>query len=337
MSTEESINERRALLETISQLRNSDVILYVTGDRKNMGTQIAGDVVGIFNKHLESFENPKRITLILYTLGGNTLAAWNIVNMIREYCQYFEVIVLNKARSAGTLISLGANTIIMNNLSTLGPIDPSLTGPFNPVLPNTNPPIQIPISVEDVKGYVEFAKNEMNIKRGKEFKEIYSKLSDKINPLVIGSIYRSKEQIKMLAKKLLNMHFSGYKYFKKKKIISFLCSDSGSHDYTINKKEAIQLGLPIEVIKDGLNEPLALLLKNIVEDLMLDNDYDPIREISANNNTTLKYLYKRGIVESINGGTWLFVSEGELRVVPVQNRAPMLDDRRSSEGWRKLK
>ncbi|MEW6607447.1 MAG: serine protease [bacterium] len=337
MPIDTSINQRYDLLRSIGITRDSNVVLYVTGDRKNMGTQIAGDVVGIFNKQLDSFVNPKRITLILYTLGGNTLAAWNIVNMIREYCEYFEVIVLNKARSAGTLISLGANKIIMNNLSTLGPIDPSLTGPFNPVLPNTNPPIPIPLSVEDVKGFVEFAKKEMNIKRGKDFKDIYNKLSDKINPMVVGSVYRSKEQIKMLAKKLLNMHYPWYKIFKKKRIISFLCSDSGSHDYTINKTEAIQLGLPIEIIKDGLNEQLGLLLENIVDELMLNNDYDPVREMSANHNQPLPYSFNRGIIESVEGGTWFYVSEGELQVIPVPNHAPMLNDNRIKEGWIKLR
>jgi ClpP class serine protease len=69
--------------------------------------------------------------LYLYTRGGNTLAAWTLVNLIRNFCKDFEVIVPFNCHSAGTLISLGANRIVMTKQATLGPIDPSVNGPLN--------------------------------------------------------------------------------------------------------------------------------------------------------------------------------------------------------------
>ena len=47
----------------------------------------------------------------------------------------------------------------------------------------------------------------------------------------------------MLANKLLDFHIPNG---NKEKIVNFLCTDSGSHDYTINIEDAKDLGLQVE-------------------------------------------------------------------------------------------
>jgi len=325
--------ERLEIIKKIENNRNSKVILYSTSSRMNMETRIAGDIIDLFGEHLEKLDSDSKITLILYTLGGSTLAAWNLVNMIREYSNNLEVIVLNKARSAGTLISLGADNIIMNNQSTLGPIDPSLTTPLNPVDPNSNPKKPLSVSVESVKGYIDFAKSELNIKSGRNFKEIYRNLSDKVHPIVIGGVYRSKVQIQMLAKKLLDFHYPKFKVFKKKKIILFLCSDSGSHDYTINKTEAKELGLPIEFAGSELNELMCQLYDDLKKDLDLDNPYNPVKYINGSPSKNYKFI--RGVIESDFGHVHQFISEGTLSIVGTPG-AQKLNDNRIKEEWKKI-
>ena len=51
--------------------------------------------------------------------------------MIREYCDTFSVLVPYKARSAATMIALGADEIVMSDLSELSPIDPATANAFN--------------------------------------------------------------------------------------------------------------------------------------------------------------------------------------------------------------
>lgn len=325
---------RLDIMTQIENNRGSKVILYSTSSRMNMQTNIAGDVIDLFAEHLEKLESPAKITLILHTLGGSTLAAWNLVNMIREYCDYLEIIVLNKARSAGTLISLGANKIIMNNQSTLGPIDPSLTTPLNPIEPQTNPKRLIPVSVESVKGYVDFAKEELNIKAGKNFKEIYRTLSEKVHPIVIGGVYRSKVQIQMLAKKLLNLHFPKKKIIKRQRIVKFLCSDSGSHDYTINKTEATQLGLPIEYANAELNDLMCQLYKDLKLDLQLDSPYNPVKYLGSS--TSKAYNFVRGVIESNFGHVHQFISKGTLSILSTPNGINKLNDNRDIDEWSKI-
>lgn len=153
--------DRIEFYKKIEKEFDSKVLVYVTGDRPNMSSKIAQDAIDLFIRHLEKIGNCKRLSLYLYTRGGDTAAAWNIVNLLRMYCEELQVIVPHKAHSAGTIICLGANEIIMTKQATLSPIDPSITTPLNPSLTTTGE--LIPVSVEAVKGYLEFAKKELGI------------------------------------------------------------------------------------------------------------------------------------------------------------------------------
>ena len=126
----EQINHRKGILQRIEGIRDSSAILYVTGDRPGLETRIGQDIIDLFVDHLDEIGPVEKISLILYTTGGSTSAAWNLVNLLQMFCEHLEVITLGKCMSAGTLISLGANNIIMTKQATLGPIDPSLQHPL---------------------------------------------------------------------------------------------------------------------------------------------------------------------------------------------------------------
>jgi hypothetical protein len=64
----------------IEEERNSKLLVYVTGDKPGMETQISQDVHDLFLNHLDRFNLPERVTLFLYTRGGETMAAWSLIN-----------------------------------------------------------------------------------------------------------------------------------------------------------------------------------------------------------------------------------------------------------------
>ncbi len=330
----------KKIYKKIETLQNSKMIAYVTSDRKNMEMQIGADVVDIFGRHLDKIGKSKKISLILYTLGGNTMAAWNIVNLIREYCEEFEIIVPRKARSAGTILCLGTNKIILTHQSTLGPIDPSIISPLGNKVNINGLDMNIPTSVESVKAYFNLAKHELGINKSKDLIKAFLKLSDTLNPLLMGDVYRSQGQIKMIAEKLLV--YQNCKKKQKRSIINFLCSDSGSHDYAINFKEAKQLGLNVELANDKLNNLINEWYDLVCEDLQLNNPYNPQLELARQpNSLPLEYKYIRSIVDSLNFGRDQFVSKGKLSYsfsnqhnamgMPVQT----INDHRVYEGWEK--
>lgn len=74
--------------------------------------------------HGMNFDNP--LTIVLHTPGGATNATETIVEYLRTKFEDIEVIVPLYAMSAGTMISLAANRVVMGRQSQLGPIDPQL-------------------------------------------------------------------------------------------------------------------------------------------------------------------------------------------------------------------
>ena len=321
------------IYKEIEKLRNSKVIAYVTGDRVNMETQIGADVVDIFGRHLESIGKVNKITLILYTLGGDTMATWNIVNLIREYCDELEIIVPRKARSSGTIMCLGANKIILTHQSTLGPIDPSLNSPLGIKVNINGQTITLPTSVESVKGYFNLAKKELHIKNSRDLINAFIKLSETLNPLLIGDVYRRQGQIKMIARKLLMYQCCSKK--QRNKIVNFLCSDSGSHDYTISFKEAQQLGLNVELVDDKLNTLINKWYELISDEMLLKTPYNPVLELAQTQSKTYEYI--RVILDSITYGRERYVSKGTLQKIVYQTGVPnqQINDNRIFEGWEK--
>lgn len=329
------LKDRIELYREIEKKRSSKLIVYATGDRSGMETQIGNDVTDYFIEHLDKIGIVPKITLLLHTNGGSTLAGWNIVNLIRQFCDDFEVLVPVKARSTGTLMCLGADRIIMTKQATLGPIDPSVNTPLNPQIIGAGPEVRVPVSVEAIKGFLELAKHELEISDENALATIFNTLAEKVHPLVLGEVNRAIGQIRMLAEKLLKNQVTDPD--KIEKIISFLCSESGSHDYTINRREAKNnLGLNIE----KPNEELYILIKNtynnIKKELQLGEPFDPSLQLGMRE--AVEYTASRVILESITGGTDVFETKGVLSNVQVQmpngTIQQGINDQRKFEGWR---
>src|SRR3989338_8569738 len=164
--------ERLENYKLLEKARDSKLLVYVTGDRPGMETQIHQEVVDYFAEHLDTFSLHNKISLFLYSRGGNTLAGWCIVNLIRQFCKEFEVIVPSKALSTATIICLGANNILMTKQATLGPIDPSVNTLLNPQVPGAGPQAKVPVSVEAMRGFLELTKTEVGVKDQKNLTAI---------------------------------------------------------------------------------------------------------------------------------------------------------------------
>ena len=161
----------------------------------------------------------------------------------------------------------------------------------------------------------------------------YTKLAEYIHPLVLGDVYRTQKQIQMLAEKLLRMHNVEDQTIKH--IVSFLCSDSGSHDYTINRTEARNLGLSVETPTQETYNELKAWFMDVVNELELRNAYDPAKIIGADQK--VDYLFKRCLIESVAYGQDAFISEGTLiKDTVVVNGTPRtsIGNNLRYEGWR---
>lgn len=129
----EWLNTRQqTLLQRIGDRRGGrNVILY--GSAFLQKPQVPAPWLQLTHEELNGFMSvlfgmdwDKGITLVLHTPGGVTNAAETIVSYLRSKFADIEVIVPTFAMSAGTMISLGTDRIVMGRQSQLGPIDPQL-------------------------------------------------------------------------------------------------------------------------------------------------------------------------------------------------------------------
>ena len=324
--------ERRELYRQIEEERDSKVIAYVTGDRPGLQTMIASDALDLFVGHLDEMGASEKITLVLYTRGGDTLAAWSIANLLRSFCTHLEVIVPLNCHSAGTLICLAADRIVMTRQATLGPIDPSVNTPLNPEIPGANPGATMPVSVEDVNAYLEQARQWQGDAHSSE---AFGFLSKAVHPLVIGYAFRARSQIRRLGQRLLSFHMTDQ--VRKDAILDFLCSDSGSHDYTINGVEARnELNLPVEEPETSFYRIIKSLYGSFANQLMLREPFDPQGELGDADSSD--YEYHRAVIESVDAGSHTAVTTGTLNRHRLEVQPGIEDenitDQRAFDGWR---
>ena len=127
-----SVIRRESLrcLEHIGLLRgHRHVIFYCSGflqkpEAPAHRIQITREDLNAFMSVMHGMTWSKNLTLLLHTPGGITNAAETIVAYLRSKFADIEVIVPTYAMSAGTMITLAANRIVMGRQSQLGPIDP---------------------------------------------------------------------------------------------------------------------------------------------------------------------------------------------------------------------
>lgn len=327
-------SERIKLYKEIEKLRNSKILVYITGDKPAMETRIHAEVLDLLVEHLDTFGETKKISLYLYSTGGNTLAGWGIVNLIRQFCKEFEVIIPSKAYSTATLICMGANNLVMTKQATLSPIDPSITSPLNPQLPGGTPQQRVGVSVEAIAGYFGLAKEYAGLITEGQLKEVMIKLSDHVHPVALGEVFRARTQIQMLGKRLLSIHMDDEE--KIATIVKFLCSESGSHDYTINRKEAKEeLSLPIEIPDDKLYQKIKAIYDDIRNELELGTGFEP--NLLLGNENSVEFKISRALIESVIGGKHTFMTTGKISKHEIPTpQGPVINPLINiiSQGWR---
>lgn len=117
---------RQALIKEIEQLTETSLICYVSPN-----SQIERDDVIAMVDLLHNTVPGAPIDLMLHSPGGNIDAAEKLITLIRKRAGTapVRVIVPDYAKSAATLIALGADAILMSDSSELGVIDPQVELP----------------------------------------------------------------------------------------------------------------------------------------------------------------------------------------------------------------
>jgi len=307
------MSNRVDVINKLEDLRKSKIICYLTGDRQPFATSVAEDIIPILYRHLELIGDKKeRIDLFLYTRGGDMVTPIRIVKLIRNYCTQFSVLVPYRCHSAGTLTCLGADQIVMSKLGELTPVDPTSNNhAFNPI--GSNPQnlaqqMSLPVSVEDVRSYLFFAKEILKGKQ-EQILDLYSKMTDHsypnnyhLHPLALGNVYRVQKMIRQITLRLLAMHFKEEKDKTKSKkiidkIVKEITEDISVHNYPIYFDQAKELELTVQRPSSQEEKLIWELYELYAADLKLSIPFNALDEIGAN--PSINGDYQGAYIESV--------------------------------------
>jgi hypothetical protein len=312
--------DRIKIIQEIQNLRGSIVLTYITSDRQGCPpAQMSTDAIRPMYDHLKclGFQKKPKIDLFIYSHGGDVSVPWPMVTMLREFCTEFNILIPYCAHSAATLIALGADNIVMGRKGELGPIDPLIIK-----LPQGDRPgTQELISVEDIMAYISFLKDRAGLGDQAALAQSVNILAEKLTPWTIGSMYRTYSHIRMIARKLLTSHQVALDERKLSSIIETMAEKMYFHGHAIGRKEANDIGLPIQNAIEQEEQLFWDLLESYESLMQLRNPVDPNSSIPMGQESCQIPI----IFATIESETRLDLYTGDYRLTNIRQIPPQLN------------
>jgi len=240
------------------------VTLLQSGDSNTwLSPALVRDIIYGIETEITTERDNTEIDLWLDSGGGNIDAAYKLVMAIRHYAAVFRVVIPDYAKSAATLLAIGADEIVMGPASELGPLDAQLPHPERE---------DITISALDMVNAMDHlaqvgmsivlrggasAARLTNLPRKEIFPsmlgfsaQMLSPLVTKLDPMLIHQAKNQLGVVKDYCDRLLRPHIvKNRENYDKVKLLKDLprklTSEYKTHSFVITSDEAIACGLSI--------------------------------------------------------------------------------------------
>jgi len=223
--------ERIGCIERLEQLRNSKVLVYFSY------TPLDDTIIIPLYKQLKEIGHTKKIDLILHSYGGAVDTPYKVVTLIREFCDEFAVIVPFVAKSAASMLVLGADEVVMGPISELGPVDPLVT---HPVYKDILVPVQ---AVWHCLDYLQ--RSIISSAEPEVASFMITPLLNKLDPWLIGDYEKTIKASRQYAKTLLSKYMLKDNPERVQSVMQALTEGYFSHGYPIGRREAKELGIQV--------------------------------------------------------------------------------------------
>lgn len=219
-------------IAALTAIRGNPVIVY--------GSVINDDGVRVLYECLRRLEPATCLDVVLSTGGGTITAARRLALLLREYGSQIAILVPYRARSAGTLLCLSANELLMGPMAELGPLDPQIgmTGSMPPDAPAT-------ISAQDIQVFPAMARDWFGVERAEDRLQVLALVAQRIFPTSLSTFYRSDRLMRQIAEELLAYQLPDVEVDTRRHIVQQLVAGYAAHDYAITRAEARLLGLRV--------------------------------------------------------------------------------------------
>lgn len=240
---------RQTMIRAIEKQTGRVLLCFIGGAE----AQIHRDDTGPFVDLLHNVHQGYRVDLMLHTVGGDIDMAEKLIRMVQARVGQdgdIRVIVPEFAKSAGTLMALGANSILMSSdVSELGPIDPQFylkDGLGNDIC-------------HSVLRYLASFETHAAALRADRNDPVAALMLDKFDPIVVHKFMGIRDRARVLAENLLIPRGTLYS-----SITSELMNIDRwkSHNQMISAHDAKSIGLDVDIVsgEDALWQELWLLM-----------------------------------------------------------------------------
>ncbi len=229
------------LVECVAAQHNADVFYYA-GDISPEGYE---SITRCCITHTPT----KNACLFLATYGGNPHAAYRIARALRHHYEKLHIFIPRECKSAGTLLVIGATSLIISDRGELGPLDVQLSKPDEIFERSSGLDIMQALYVLREETLGTFLHHLLSVKGGssitvKTAAEIASKLAvglfspiyAHIDPIKLGEIRRAI----MIAYEY-GQRLDEYDHNLKLGALDRLVAEYPAHGFVIDRKEARQL------------------------------------------------------------------------------------------------
>jgi ClpP class serine protease len=220
---------RQELIKQAQEKLGGNLLTYTANPGHPFGLVMSQDAL-LFEDILRSSSEKGVGYLMLTSPGGDPNAAEKLLLMCRKrFTDGFYVIVPNYAKSAGTMIALGSDKILMGYLAELGPIDPQLQ--IGPMPGRSLPARSFIDGLENIRA---------KIKDGGDPVQMYIPMLSQIRPELIAICQSAIDDSKSFAEKWLKQHMLKNDHSQAEKVARWLSEGQKykSHGKIIDYSEA---------------------------------------------------------------------------------------------------
>lgn len=181
------------------------------------------------------------LDLVLSTRGGTIASTRQVAMMLREFAGHLAILVPFRARSAGTLLCLSADQLVLGPLAELGPVDSTMDT-------DGVPPTDAPgtISAQDILAFRDLAQEWFGVDRPEDRLQVLALLATRIFPTSLSSFYRFDKLVREVAAELLTWQLPGEEHAGLRgQIVDQLVSGYHSHDVVLSRRDVRALGLRV--------------------------------------------------------------------------------------------
>jgi hypothetical protein len=238
-----------------------------------------------FARYIDRQKKHSTSGLILTTPGGSADTSYSIARRLNRLYDTFGVIVTGYCKSAGTLLALGANELIIAPDAEFGPLDVQLFSPDEFMKRSSGLSISQAMRWLNEQSFNTFEQIFLSL-RGRSGANIttktagdfastivgtlYSSITDKVDPVTIGEMQRAVDIALEYGKRL----------GASEDVVNHLVNDYPSHGFVIDSEEALTLFPNARPIKDGeyrlLREVGAIFANEFGTDFTIEPSDRPI-------------------------------------------------------------